>query len=395
MPEATRSNVPTDSVIAVIPARGGSKGVPGKNLVEVGGRSLLERSIATAQAAGIGVVAVSTDDAAIAAEARRCGALVVERPDELSGDTASSESALLHAIEQLTADGLGSEILVFMQCTSPFVDAESLRRAVRRVAGGSDCVFAARRSHGFLWTTSDDGSAIGINHDASVRLRRQDLPPEWIETGSFYVMRTSGFVSTGHRFFGRIDIEEVPDSDAVEIDTPADLALARALAGADGVLPPLRDVDVLVTDFDGVHTDDTAFVDQSGRETVRINRRDGHGVKLLREAGVPVLILSTETNEVVARRAEKLRVECLHGIDDKAPALLAWLDARGLDPSRTAYLGNDVNDIGCLEVVGSAICVADAHPAVAEVARFRTLEKGGGGAVREVAEAIIAGRSTA
>lgn len=90
--------------------------------------------------------------------------------------------------------------------------------------------FAARPSHGFLWRTSPDGQAYGVNHDSSVRLRRQDRPPEWLETGAFYVFRTAGFREANHRFFGRVELVEVGAEDSLEIDDHADLRLAQSLA---------------------------------------------------------------------------------------------------------------------------------------------------------------------
>jgi N-acylneuraminate cytidylyltransferase len=382
-------------VVAVIPARGGSKGVPGKNVALVDGRSLVGRAVDACRSSGeIDLVVVSTDDDRIAAAAVDAGARVIERPAELSGDQASSESAVLHALGALADQGVRPGVVAFVQCTSPFIPAAGLASAVRRVRDGqADSVFSACETFDFLWSVSADGSATGVNHDAAVRLRRQDRVGDWRETGAFYVMATDGFISASHRFFGRTEIEPVPVDTAVEIDTHDDLRLARALAAASsgrGASMDLSGVRVLVTDFDGVHTDDAAYVDEHGRETVRVSRSDGHGVKLLRGHGVDVFILSTETNAVVARRAGKLGIECLQGIEDKATVLADWLRERGLDPAVVAYVGNDVNDLGCMDLVGHPIAVANAHPRVVAAAAHVTTTAGGQGAVREIAEAIIA-----
>jgi N-acylneuraminate cytidylyltransferase len=118
-------------------------------------------------------------------------------------------------------------------------------------------------------------------------------------------------------------------------------------------------------------------------------------VKLLREAGVRVLILSTEQNSVVAQRAAKLGVECLHDVADKGVTLSSWMRANDLDQESVAFLGNDVNDLACLRLVGVPACVADAHPDVRAACRYVTHAAGGEGAVREFAEAILAARSRA
>ncbi|WP_106397544.1 acylneuraminate cytidylyltransferase [Actinocorallia populi] len=377
-------------VVCVIPARGGSKGVPGKNLARVGGVPLVVRAVGAARRAGsVEEVLVSTDDTAIAAAAREAGARVVERPAGLSGDAATSESALLHALGTLPER---PEVTVFLQCTSPFVDPADLDAAVREVLdGASDVVFSALETHEFQWSRGEDGLS-GVGHSAAFRPRRQDRAPHYRETGAFYVMRTDGLVEHGHRFFGRIGVRAVPAAHAVEVDTPEDLAVARALAPLAGRPEPL-DVDVLVTDFDGVHTDDRARVHQDGTESVSVSREDGMGVALLRKAGVPVLILSTETNPVVAARARKLGVPVLHGVADKATALAKWLHDEGYDPRRAAYVGNDLNDLGCLTLVGWPIAVPHAHPEVLAAARLVLGRPGGGGAVREACERIIQSRT--
>jgi YrbI family 3-deoxy-D-manno-octulosonate 8-phosphate phosphatase len=382
-------------VVAIIPARGGSKGVPRKNLRRVGGVPLIGRAVSAArEAARIDRVVVSTDDPEIAAIAREWGAEVVERPAELAGDEASSESALLHALDALSARGVETDILVFLQATSPFIHAADLDAAIARVAVGTETsVFSAVESWGFLWRPGGDGMT-GVNHDPARRPRRQDRAPEYLETGAFYVLDAAGFRAARHRFFGRIGVAVVDERGAIEVDTTEQLELASAIAGLVDRAAPL-DVDALVTDFDGVHTDDSVLVGQDGFEFVRVDRGDGMGVALLRAAGIPMLILSTETNPVVGARAAKLGVDVRQGLGDKVSALRAWSAERGLDLDRIAYLGNDVNDLACLELVGWPLAVPDAHPRVLAAARIVLGRPGGEGAVREAAERILAARDRA
>ncbi|RXZ45730.1 cytidylyltransferase domain-containing protein, partial [Agromyces binzhouensis] len=220
--------------IAIIPARGGSQGLPGKNVARVGGVPLVARAVHAALAAErIARVVVTTDDDEIADAAHGAGAEVIARPAALANATASSESALLHAIEALAPEP--GTTTVFIQATSPFIDPSDLDTAVARVESGErDVVFAATPTHGFLWREraddADGASAVGVNHDPANRPRRQDREPEFLETGAFYVLRTEGFVRAGHRFFGRIGIQRVHPDTAIEIDDAADLARARVLA---------------------------------------------------------------------------------------------------------------------------------------------------------------------
>jgi CMP-N-acetylneuraminic acid synthetase len=213
------------SVVAVIPARGGSKGIPGKNLRTVDGLPLVARAVESALACEyIDAVYVSTDDPAIAAAARMTGAEVIERPAELATDTATSESALIHALDAMRFE---PDVLVFLQATSPFIDPDDLDDAIGRVLDGpEDVVFAAVETFAFLWTIDGEG----VNHDPSTRPRRQDREPHYRETGAFYVLRTDGFRAARHRFFGIVGLAIVDELTSIEIDTETELALAESIA---------------------------------------------------------------------------------------------------------------------------------------------------------------------
>ena len=131
-------------------------------------------------------------------------------------------------------------------------------------------------------------------------------------------MSAGGLRAANRRFFGRIEVQPVAAADAIETDTAEEFDLACAQAGLQADFNAgLAGVDVLVTDFDGVPTDYSAIVSENSNVSVIVNHRDGHGRKPLREAGVKLLILSTERSPVVRRRAEKLVEECIHGIDDR------------------------------------------------------------------------------
>ncbi|MDF5753881.1 N-acetylneuraminate synthase family protein [Spongiactinospora sp. TRM90649] len=377
-------------VLAVVPARGGSAGVPLKNLARVGGMPLVGRAVrACVRAELVDEVVVSTDHTEIAEAAADAGAEVVRRPAELSGATASSESAVLHALDARAAEGHEEpEIVVLVQCTSAFIDPAHLDAAIGKVLDGSaDAVFSGAETHEFLWSTT----GAGVNHDPSVRPRRQDREPQFRETGAFYVMRTAGLREHGHRFFGKVAVQRVPAGHAIEVDDADDLEIVRALAPFVDSPEPL-DVDAVITDFDGVHTDDRAYVDQDGREMVAVSRSDGMGIALLRRSGVKLLVMSTEHNPVVAARARKLGVPVLQGLADKRTVLRDWLSIEGLDPARVAYVGNDVNDLGPMGEVGWPIAVPDAHPRVRAAARVVLTRAGGAGAVRELCDRVLAAR---
>lgn len=396
-------------VLAVIPARGGSKGVPAKNLMPVGGVPLVARAVRECRAARLVTdVVVSTDDQGIAAAARQAGAEVVLRPAAIAGDTATSEAAVLHAMDAHEAlHGSPADVVLLAQCTSPFVVREDIDAVVKAiVANGADTALTVAPFHGFVWRHGDDeppaaqgertpaGGGHGVNHDKSFRPRRQDRPQDFLETGAAYAMDAAGFRTHRHRFFGRTELVRTDPARVLEIDDPHDLARARALAplfDADrpGALPTAADIDAVVLDFDGTQTDDRVLIDADGKEFVSVHRGDGLGIAALRRSGLRMLILSTEQNPVVAARARKLRLPVLHGIDRKDLALKQWCEEQGIAPERVLYVGNDVNDLPCFALVGWPVAVASAHDVVRGAARAVTTLPGGDGAIREIASWIL------
>jgi N-acylneuraminate cytidylyltransferase len=218
--------------LAIIPARGGSKGIPRKNLAPLAGKPLLAHTIEQARRANsVARLVVSTDDAEIGAVAQAYGAEVVWRPAAISGDSAASESALLHVIDALQqGQETLPELVIFLQCTSPLTTAEDIDGVVRvLLAEEADTALAVTPFHYFLWQQVEGGDAVGVNHDKRVRLLRQQRTPQYRETGAVYVMRTAGFLRAKHRFFGKTALYIMPPERCLEIDEPFDFQLAEWL----------------------------------------------------------------------------------------------------------------------------------------------------------------------
>lgn len=377
------------NALAVIPARGGSKGLPRKNVRPFCGKPLIVWTIEAAlRARRVGRVVVSTDDPEIAEVSRAHGAEVVHRPPEISGDAAPSEAALLHAVQEL---GVSRGPLTFLQCTAPLMlpsDIDGVLDLLTR----ADTAFTAAPSHRFTWRRGPTG-AVPVGHDKSRRPRRQELEAQYVEVGAAYAMTVEGLIAHGHRFYGVTAIYPVAPERSIEIDDEIDFLLAetlmrRRLALEQRFRLPHR-LDAVVMDCDGVLTDNRVYVDQEGKESVAFHRGDGWAIGRLKDAGIRLLVLTHENNPVVQRRCEKLGVECMVAAGAKRPYLEEWLDRRGADPRFTVYVGNDLADVECMRYVGCGVAPQDAHAAAKSAATIILQSPGGRGCIRELVDLLF------
>jgi CMP-N-acetylneuraminic acid synthetase/3-deoxy-D-manno-octulosonate 8-phosphate phosphatase KdsC-like HAD superfamily phosphatase len=418
------------NVLAVIPARGGSKGIPRKNLKLLAGKPLLAHSILHAkQTPSITRIVVSTDDDEIADVARQWGAEVVHRPTEISGDKASSESALLHTLDWLRAnENYEPDLVVFLQATSPCRQPGEIQPAIDMLQrDGADSLLSVGPVHGFVWRVEKDGATRSFSYDHLHRPRRQDAPEDLIENGSFYIFKPWVLLQFNNRLGGKIALYRMSVLDSFQIDEPGDFELLEVIMRyrdtqqkekAESRTGPLSVVNsqwsqikLLVLDFDGVLTDNRVLVSEDGTEAVACSREDGLGLEMLRQVGkVQVVVISKEKNPVVPARCRKLNIPCIHACDNK----LATLRQLAADPSsilkdvapassspafcfplpafkseEIAYVGNDVNDLECLQWAGLPIAVADATPEVLAAAKYVTRKSGGQGAIREICDALV------
>jgi N-acylneuraminate cytidylyltransferase len=201
------------------------------------------------------------------------------------------------------------------------------------------------------------------------------------------MLATAGVVAAAREGMALVDGEELRE--AIEIAAEAVDRFGHLLGGWDVSVLPAR-LDAVVLDFDGVFTDNRVWVFEDGREAVACYRSDGLGMERVRVAGWPILVLSKERNPVVSARCAKLKLECLQGVDDKRGVLEGWCRERGFLLSNVIYLGNDVNDVPCLEVVGCPAVVADAYPEAVGLAKLVLRSRGGYGALRELSDMIVA-----
>jgi 3-deoxy-D-manno-octulosonate 8-phosphate phosphatase (KDO 8-P phosphatase) len=145
-----------------------------------------------------------------------------------------------------------------------------------------------------------------------------------------------------------------------------------------------KTIDLIVYDFDGVLTDNRVIVNEDGVDSVTVNRADGLAISILKAKGIRQIILSTETNKVVKARAKKLKIPVIQGLKDKKQALLAYCKKNKISANNTIYIGNDINDISTMSVVGYPASPSDAAIAVRRISKIKLDACGGAGVVREL-----------
>ena len=218
--------------VAIIPARGGSKGIPRKNLVNFCGKPLIAWSILQARhARQIDSVWVTSDDDEILAVAKSFGALPIRRPAEISGDEASSESALMHALEAIEYHGNIVETVVAMQATSPIRESSDLDNGVLtlRKQGFDSILSVAVIEDFFTWRIDNNSCTQSVNYDYRKRKRRQEIEKHYLENGSFYVFSPELLRRDNNCLGGRIGFNVMGRHKMFQIDSLEDIELSTAL----------------------------------------------------------------------------------------------------------------------------------------------------------------------
>jgi len=401
-------------VLALIPSRGGSKGIPRKNIRPFAGYPLIAWSIAAArQAETVTRTIVSTDDEEIAALARSFGAQTpFMRPVEFAQDNTIDLPVFVHALKWLAEnEGYCPDVVVQLRPTSPIRPRRCVDDAVSILLAhpDADCVrgvVTAGQNPHKMWRLPGGGNAPmqnlldvpGIAEPYNAP--RQCLPPVYWQTGHIDAIRTATILEKGSMSGPVVYPLVIDPRYTVDLDNLWDWAKYEWLVSSgdlEMVWPgkpprPLPEkIELVVLDFDGVVTDNLVWTDENGREMVAASRSDSMHLRTLREMGVDVVILSSEPNPVVTARAQKMGISAVQGVGirEKGAALKKLLEERNADPAHVVYLGNDINDLPCFGQVGFAAAVADSYPEVTRAADLVLARRGGYGAVRELCELIL------
>jgi N-acylneuraminate cytidylyltransferase len=380
-------------IITIIPARGGSKGVPGKNIKLLNGKPLISYSIESSiECKLIDDTYVTTDCNHIKQISEDYGARVIIRPPEISGDTASSESALIHALDYID-DKKNIDLIVFLQCTSPFREIKELENAIKIILKeNSDSLFSGFVSHKFFWRKVNN-KLESINYDYKNRPRRQDRGVEFIENGSIYIFKPNILLDFKNRLGGKISVYEMSESNSLEIDSHDDFILAEKLMKLRNK-KEIENIDfslikILFLDFDGVMTDNKVITFDDGKEAVLSDRGDGFGIEQLLAINLEIIVISKERNKVVAARCKKLKIDYYQSVDKKWTLLKSILNKKKISSSNCGFVGNDLNDIECLQKVKYSFAPSDAVEEVKNLVKYQLKNKGGNGAIRELANQIL------
>ena len=402
--------ITTEEILAIIPARGGSKSIPRKNIRSLAGHPLIAYSIAAGmQSEFVTRVLVSTDDEEIAAVSRQYGAETpFLRPAELAQDQTTDFPVFTHALEWLKEnEGYQPDIVIQLRPTSPVRPTDCVDQAVRILlehpqADSVRGVVPSGQNPYKMWKLSDDGRMSPLLNLPDIiepyNSPRQVLPPTYWQTGHIDAIRTETILNRGSLSGDMIWSLVLDPRYSVDIDTLKDWQWTEWLISQgdlDLVYPGRRlrvlpdQIDLIVFDFDGVFTDNRVWVDENGRESVAAYRSDSLILSRMRRAGFDMVVLSTEVNPVVSARCKKMNMPVVQGVEDKAAVIMQLISDRGVKPENVIYVGNDINDVPCFELVGCAVAVADALPEAKRQADLVLSKPGGHGAVRELCDMLL------
>lgn len=396
-------------VLAIVPARGGSKSIPRKNAKLFLGHPLLAYSIAAGlQAKDVYRVIVSTDNEDLVRIALQYGAEApFLRPAQYAQDDTPDLPVFQHALRWLAEnEKYRPDIVVQLRPTSPLRPHGLVDRAVKtliehKAADSVRGVVPAGQNPHKMWTLSGGGAlqpllkVKGLSEPYNAP--RQGLPETYWQTGHVDAIRAATILKKDSMSGETIWPVLIDAQYSVDIDTLGDWRRAEWLAAELDIVRPGKaprplpqKVKLLVMDFDGVLTDNRVWSNEEGKEQVAANRSDGLGIEMLLKAGVNAVVISLEENPVVAQRCKKIGIPYKKGIENKGPALQEALAEHGVSAAEAIFLGNDTNDLPCFPLVACGVAVADAHPAVLREADLVLTRRGGQGAVRELCDLILA-----
>ncbi|OGL40570.1 MAG: hypothetical protein A2042_05310 [Candidatus Schekmanbacteria bacterium GWA2_38_11] len=385
----------TKNIITIIPARCGSKSIHRKNIIDFCGKPLIAWTIEHAlKSRYVKGVYVTTESDEIENVSKRYGAEIIRRPTKLATDTSSSEEALLHVISEIEKYRQ-IDTIVFLQATSPLREEDDIDKALEKFfSEKADSLFSATMLEDFCLWEIINGKFKSVTFDYKNRGRRQDRKPYYLENGSIYIFNPDILRKYSNRLGGKIVFYPMPLWKSYEIDSIEDLKICEYFMKSrllkkqrDNFL--LKNIHLIVYDFDGVLTDNKVTLREDGFESVVVNRSDGLAIGMIKEMGIKQVILTKERNMVVETRAKKLGIPSLRGVDNKKEALIDFCKKNDISLECVVYIGNDLNDLEVMQSVGYPVCPLDAYDEVKSISKVILDVPGGEGVVRDFLKYIV------
>lgn len=378
--------------VAFIPARGGSKSIPLKNIKKINGQPLLYWTLDAVRGCTVFErICISTDSAEIKQTVIEYKNTVqddriecIDRSPETATDFATTESAMIEFAERYDFENI-----VLLQATSPLIQEDEITGAISLFESGNyDSVLSVVRQKRFVWKNVE-GKGTPVNYDYNTRPRRQEFNGFLVENGALYITSREGLLNSRCRISGRIGLYEMDETSYFEVDEPGDWVIIEELL-KQKKRKNNNIVKLFVMDCDGVLTDGGMYYGVEGDEMKKFNTKDGMGIALLKEKGIKTAIITGENTSIVKKRAEKIGIDYVFlGVKNKYQILERFAANEKIELSHIAYVGDDINDLECLKNVGVSIAVADAVDEVRRTVKKVTNKKGGEGAVREAVEYIL------
>jgi len=375
-------------IVALIPLRKGSKSIPHKNIKIIAGKPLfywvLEELLHTKY---LDDIYISTDDPEVVKLSERFESVkILKRPAYLSMDTTPTEEVMIHFSQTVEYD-----VLVTVQATNPFLTSEDLTSALELFFHeGYDSMLSGVITKRFYWNPK---TGEPLNYDYRNRPRRQEFDGIFMENGAFYITKREILLSTRNRLGGKIGFFSMPVISSFEIDEPEDWDIVEYLLTKykkGRFLQKIKKIKLVVVDADGTLTDGGMYYTKNGEFAKKFNTRDGKGLELLRERGIKVALITSENSEITLKRMEKLNVDEVYmGVKDKLSVLSGIARRSNIGLDEILYMGDDVNDMQCLQSVGFSACPADAVYDVKLLVDYVCQKNGGEGAVREICDLIL------
>ena len=378
------------SIIAFLPARGGSKSIPEKNIKSFCGKPLIFWNLQELQNSNVDKVIVATDCNKIKATVLSFNFSKVEiydRNKENAQDNSPTESVML---EYIDVEKLNKkDVFMLVQATSPFTQSSHFNEGLE-LYKNYDSVLSCCKSKRFYW--DENGKA--LNYDIFNRPRRQDFSGSLVENGAFYINSVENIIKTNNRLYGKIGLYEMPEYTSLEIDEPEDWNIAESIMKRNiksGINLDFSKIKIFLSDVDGVMTDAGMYYTENGDEFKKFCTYDGMGMKLLQKSGIKVGILTSEDRVLNRRRAKKLGLDFdFHGAIDKFQIVKDLCEREKITLNDVAYIGDDINCFELLSNVGIAACPYNAVTKIKSIPNIIHLQKNGGeGVVREFVELIL------